>query len=176
MPEEKKGYPSARKRIKIEKALILEHLRKTPLIEIVCKKMDISRATICRWRKDDPAFRIAFDEAVYYGLEATNDVVESALMKAIQNGNASLIKFFLQHRHPAYSARAAQVKREREESLGIADNADELTDEQKRRINDLDIALGKYLKDHEHVGLLKPDGAPDTNDPNSASSESPSHQ
>lgn len=177
MPEEKKGYPSARKRIKIEKSQFLEQLRKTPIIEVACQKMNVSRATIYRWRKDDAAFDFAFNEAMYQGRETTNDIVESSLLMAIQKGNVQLTKFYLQHNHPLYNARAAIDQRRREEFLGIKkEEGTKLTPEQQERVNRVGDALDVYLKNHEHVGLLTPGGVPDSNDPISPSNEPPSHQ
>ena len=143
----------ARKRIKIEKTLFLEQLRKTPIIEVACQKINVSRATIYRWRKDDAKFSIAFDEAMYEGREVANDIVESSLLSAIQKGNASLTKFYLQHNHPRYNARAAADQRKREEVLGINEEPP-LTPEQKIRVNRVGDALDAFLKPFEDIGLV----------------------
>lgn len=107
MEPTKNSYPSARERIRKEKALFLEYLKKTPLIEFVCQKVGIARSTIYRWKREDPKFEKAFDEAIYIGTDVTNDAVESALLQGVQKGNPALIKFYLQRCHPKYSTPAS---------------------------------------------------------------------
>ena len=41
---------------KKDKELILEQLRKTPIVQVACEKTGIARATYYRWRKKDKRF------------------------------------------------------------------------------------------------------------------------
>lgn len=43
-------------RIKQQKALLLEHLEKTPIIQIACEKSGIGRSTYYRWIDQDKKF------------------------------------------------------------------------------------------------------------------------
>ena len=35
------------------KELLVEQLKKTPIVQVVCEKIGVSRASYYRWRKDD---------------------------------------------------------------------------------------------------------------------------
>lgn len=56
-----------------------------------CKAMNVSRQTVYNWRDDDPEFKKQLDEVD----ETLIDDAESALMKAIKDGNVTAIIFFL---------------------------------------------------------------------------------
>ncbi len=43
-------------RIKTDKTLLLEHLEKTPIVQIACEKGGIGRSTYYRWLQSDPVF------------------------------------------------------------------------------------------------------------------------
>lgn len=91
------------KRQKEQKALLIEQLRRTPIVQVACEKTGIGRASYYRWRKDDPDFAKACDEAMSEGSELVNDLAESKLIQAIKEQNYSAISFWLRHRHPAYA-------------------------------------------------------------------------
>ncbi len=57
--------------------LLLDCLRKTPIIQIACEKSGISRATYYRWRKENPKFGKMADEAIVEGESFINDMSES---------------------------------------------------------------------------------------------------
>lgn len=158
--EPTKQYPSARKRIHKEKTLFLEYLKKTPLIEIVCQKVGISRSTIYRWKKEDKAFGKAFTEAIYLGTDVTNDAVESALLNGVQKGNPALIKFYLQHRHPAYSTTAADYRARLEAELGMA-GTQAMTPEQKMKLDMMLADVTELQNRHKGDGLVIHDPQPE---------------
>lgn len=85
-----------------EKQTILENLQKVPIIQIACERTGINRSTYYRWKKIDPVFAKAADEAMKTGLALVNDLAESQLIAAIRNQNMSGIIFWLKHRHKAY--------------------------------------------------------------------------
>lgn len=56
-----------------------------------CESAGISYRTLCRWRKEDPAFKAAFEVEDY----AQFDHVQSKLMQAIDRGDVRAITFYL---------------------------------------------------------------------------------
>jgi hypothetical protein len=96
-----------------QKIQLLEQLRKTPIVELACKKIGIGRATYYRWRKDDSTFLKEADEALDDGASFINEMAESQLISAIQERNLSAIIFWLKHHHNRYATRVevtAEVK------------------------------------------------------------------
>ncbi len=85
-----------------EKQLLLESLKKIPIIEVACSKSTVGRATYYRWRKEDVEFAKQADEALDEGIRLINDMAESQLLTAIKEGNISAIFYWLNHRHNAY--------------------------------------------------------------------------
>lgn len=124
------------------KNLLLEQLRKTPIVEAACQKAGISRMTFYRWKQDDPEFRKLADEAVNDGQLLVNDVAEGQLINAVRDRNLSAITYWLRHHHPSY-ANTLQVKH------GIQDES--LTPEQEELVrNALRLAsLSKGAVDEE---------------------------
>lgn len=95
-------YPAAVSRQRQEKSLIVEQLRKTPIVQIACEKLGIARATFYRWKKEDAAFASMADEALFEGVLLMNDMAESQLLSAIREGDMTAIMFWLRCRHAAY--------------------------------------------------------------------------
>jgi len=98
-----------------EKSLILEMLKKTPIIQIVCEKNGIGRATYYRWRQQDPQFAKEADEALAEGALLMNDLAESQLLSLIKDGNLGAIVFWLRNHHTSYTNRVeitAKIKTE----------------------------------------------------------------
>lgn len=65
---------------------VIEQLRKTPVIEVACKKIGIGRATFYRWKKKDQKFAEKADFALHEGSQLVNDMAESQLITSIKNG------------------------------------------------------------------------------------------
>jgi len=96
------------------KELLLEKLKETPIVEIVCKKTGISRATYYRWRKENQKFANQADESLKEGTYLINDMAESQLMSAIKEKNMTAIIFWLKYHHIAYSTKVevtAKIKK-----------------------------------------------------------------
>src|SRR3990167_6800377 len=91
------------KRQNKEKEILLERLKKTPIVQIACEKCGVGRATYYRWRKDDPEFAKMADEALSEGSLLVNDMAESQLLQAIRSQNLGAIIFWLKHHHPSYA-------------------------------------------------------------------------
>lgn len=85
-----------------QKELLLELLKKTPVVQIACEKAGVGRATYYRWRKEDAKFLDLSDQALLDGSLIINDMAESQLMSAIKDKNMTAIIFWLKHHHPAY--------------------------------------------------------------------------
>lgn len=85
------------------KKLVVEQLKKIPIIEVACQKVSISRASVYRWKTNDKEFAAAVEEAVTEGNALVNDLAESQLLNAIKNGNLTAIIFWLKSRNRRYS-------------------------------------------------------------------------
>ncbi len=100
------------------KQLLIEQLKKTPIIQIACEKINIGRATFYRWKKDDENFSTQVDEALLDGNELVNDMAESQLMSAIRDKNLTAIIFWLKNHHQSYATKievTAKLKHEDEQ-------------------------------------------------------------
>ena len=85
-----------------EKNLIVEELRKMPVIQIACKKAGVARSTFYRWKKEDKYFAKQVDEALLAGESYINDMSESQLISLIQSKNFSAIQLWLKSHHKKY--------------------------------------------------------------------------
>lgn len=108
------------------KRVIIDQLRRTPIIQICCDKAGISRTTYYRWRKDKK-FATECDLAMQEGLALINDLAESSLINAIKNQNLTSIMYWLNHRHRAYADKL-------ELTGNIITQNDKLTKEQEASI------------------------------------------
>ena len=104
---------SVAKRVSKGKEMMLEQLKKVPIIQVVCEKSGISRATYYRWRIEDNDFAQQADMSLAVGRSFINDLAESQLLKSIQNNDLTAIIFWLKHNHKQYGNRlelSAEVK------------------------------------------------------------------
>jgi len=90
-------------RIEKSKVALVKQLKKTPIAQIACQRIDISKATYYRWRAKDSLFARAADQAIRFGKSSINDLAESKLINKIQNDNLTAIIFWLKHNHNTYS-------------------------------------------------------------------------
>jgi len=90
-------------RIARDKALMLDQLRKTPVVEIACNKTGTGRTTFYRWKREDDAFVKAVDKALQEGWLLMNDMAESQLLTAVRDGNFAAVQYWLRHHHPSYA-------------------------------------------------------------------------
>lgn len=110
------------------KELLLEILKKTPIVQIACEKAGVGRASYYRWRKEDPEFAQQTDQALLDGSLLVNDMAESQLMSAIKDKNMTAIIFWLKHHHPAYATKVEVTTSNKNQEIV-------LTDEQKELLN-----------------------------------------
>ncbi|MCK5332449.1 hypothetical protein KAJ41_01130 [Candidatus Parcubacteria bacterium] len=85
------------------KELLIEQLKKTPIIQIVCEKLNIARSTFYRWKNDDAQFSKNVDNAIIEGNQLINDLAESKLISAIKDQNMTGIIFWLKNHHKTYA-------------------------------------------------------------------------
>ena len=85
------------------KKVMIEQVKKTPIIQVSCEKVGISRATYYRWKKADPKFAEKVEIALEEGTQLINDMAESQLISAIREGNLTSIIFWLKNHHRNYS-------------------------------------------------------------------------
>lgn len=100
-----KELTTTENRISKNKNLLIEQLRKIPIVQIACEKSNVSRASFYRWRKEDPEFERLTNEAIENGVSLISDLAESQLISNIKNGNLGAITYWLKHRHSSYSNR-----------------------------------------------------------------------
>ncbi len=86
-----------------DKKLLIEQLKKTPIVQITCEITNISRASYYRWRANNKEFKQKTDEAIKYGNLFINDIAESQLISAIKDKNMTAIIYWLNNHHPSYS-------------------------------------------------------------------------
>lgn len=101
----------------LQKEKLLESLRENHIILVACRKLGIGKTTYYRWRKEDPAFASLADEAIQEGVELVNDAAESNIIVDIKNRDPDASKFWLKHRHPAYSTKIRVEQTVPDESL-----------------------------------------------------------
>ena len=129
------------------KKILIEQIKKTPVIQVACEKVGVSRATFYRWKKSDPKFADKADIALNEGSQMINDMAESQLISAIKEGNLTGIIFWLKNHHKQYSPKLEVTTKNTEIPL---------TDEQKEIIRQsLNMAFSLNLED-------KQDGNTDT--------------
>lgn len=109
------------------KELVLEQLRKMPIIKIAVDRAKISRATYYLWRDQDKNFRKAAERAIAEGEILITEMSESQLISLIGEKNFPAIQLWLKHHHPSYKAKL-------ELSGRIEHLRQELTEEEKQLI------------------------------------------
>lgn len=81
---------------------ILRELESTPIVQIACTKVGISRQTFYRWMKEDSKFKTQATDAIEIGSSLVSDVAESNILNGIKKGDIGTSKFWLSNRHHAY--------------------------------------------------------------------------
>jgi hypothetical protein len=119
-----------------DKQILLDQLRKTPIVQIACEKCGISRASFYRWRAD-PKFAQAADEAQSEGVALVNDMAESVLLSSIQDRMPWAVMYWLRNRSAPYMQR---IKID----ANVTHQTEELTPEQEELVARA-LALGRLL-------------------------------
>ncbi len=103
------------KRQESERGLLLEQLRKTPIVQLACERSGVGRSTYYRWRREDAQFLKDSDEALRDGEGMINDMSESQLLTMIKEKNFPAIQLWLRQHHPKYGNKmeiTAKIKTE----------------------------------------------------------------
>lgn len=90
---------------KNQKELLLEQLKKTPIVQIACERSGVSRATFYRWKSEDTEFKKSAEESIIEGEALITDMTESQLVALIKDRNFHAIQLWLRHHHPKYNNR-----------------------------------------------------------------------
>lgn len=104
------------------KSAVLEQLLKTPIIEVACSKAGVGKTSFYQWKKDDPEFAAAVEEAMKQGYEFISDIAESQLIGLIKRGNFSAVAYWLKHHRASYASKV--------ELTGSLTVREELTEEE----------------------------------------------
>jgi len=105
------------KRQQKEKELLIEQLRKIPIIQIACEKIGIARATYYRWTKEDKKFSECVQSAIAEGKALINDMAISQLLSAIHDRSLPAILFWLRHNHEDYKDKVEITTNNKTETL-----------------------------------------------------------
>ncbi len=109
-----------------DKNLVIENLKRIPIVEVACNKSGVGRTTFYRWKKQDVDFSKQVDQAIDEGIKLINDMAESQLLTAIKEGDLKAVFYWLNHRHQAYLNKV--------ELTGHLDHDYKLTKEQEELI------------------------------------------
>ncbi len=151
MPKIKRNSPLIDKRQEEQKKLLVDHLRKIPIVQVACEKLGVSRATYYRWIAEDATFATQTEEALSEGTGFINDMAESQLISAIKEQNFAAISFWLRNRHKAY-ANKVQI---------TTPVKQELTDKEKQMLADAYQKLGLISTNMEPYDKQQPAGPAD---------------
>jgi len=102
---------TVQKRIDKNQELLIEQLKKTPIVQVACEKIGVGRATYYRWRQENEEFATLTDESIAEGNSLVNDMAESQLMAAIRDKNMTAIIFWLKHHHASYATKVEVTTR-----------------------------------------------------------------
>ena len=128
-----------------EQAMLLDQLRKMPIVQIACEKAGVSRATYYRWKKEDEKFAEAADEALQDGVTLVSDMAESQLLSQIRDNNLGAIMYWLKHRNPNYNNKLEVTAR-------LKNVDDELTPEQEAAITEA-LKLASFTEENSSDSL-----------------------
>jgi len=85
------------------KKVLIEQLKKMPIIQIACERTNVARCSFYRWRKEDKKFAKEADAAIAEGEALITDMSESQLISLIHDRNFQALQLWLRHHHPKYT-------------------------------------------------------------------------
>ena len=122
------------------KEAFLDQLKRTPTIETACQKVNISRATVYRWIKENKQFERKVDESLNEGRTFMSDIAENQLFSLIGDKKIEAIRLYLSTHNPRYGNKL-------ELSGVVSTKTEPLTKEQKKLIREA-LRLSS-IKDHD---------------------------
>ncbi len=138
---ENKRERTVRLRIEKEKASMVEQLQRTPIIQVACEKLNISRSSHYRWCKEDKDYEKKINAAVGDGIFLVNDLAESQLISAVKDRDMRAITLWLRSNHPRY--------RQKVELSGKVNVIEELSPEQEDLIREAMNLAGLPSQNYE---------------------------
>lgn len=124
------------------KELILEQLRRSPIVEAACQKVGVSRMTFYRWKAEDKDFAKEVEQALHDGRLLVSDIAESQLVSLVRDRNFAAVTYWLKHHHPSYKTRV--------EIEGAVNAVHELSPEQEALMRKAFALAGINLNDQIH--------------------------
>lgn len=100
------NYTTVEERQEKDKQALIEALKEMPIARVACKRAGVSRATYYRWRNEDKNFLQQCYGAISIGVEAINEMSDSQLIALIGEKSMQAIKWWQQHNHERYGAKA----------------------------------------------------------------------
>ncbi len=123
------------------KNLLVEQLKKTPIIQVACEKTGIARASFYRWKQQDKEFAKAADAAIAEGEMLITDLSELQLINLIRDKNFPAINLWLKAHHEKYGNKV-------EISGQLTTSDEELTPEQTAIVKEA-FRLASFGKKYE---------------------------
>lgn len=108
------------------KALLIEQIKKTPIVQVACEKMNIGRSTFYRWKNQDKEFSKMVDESMQEGTDFVSDLAESRLVEAIRDRNLRAVLFWLRSHSARYATKIELNGKLRVEKEPLSDEQKEL--------------------------------------------------
>lgn len=84
------------------KKRFIEEIKKSPVIEVVCQRLNISRQTFYVWISKDTNFKQQVELAKQEGIDLANDIGETNTLNDMKAGDKTATMFWLRHNHPRY--------------------------------------------------------------------------
>ena len=97
------SYKTIAKRQQKDKLMILENLKRIPIIEVACSKSGVSRASFYRWKTQDSQFAKSVEDAQAEGNALVGDMAISKIIKGINDDNLVASMYWLNHMDPRFS-------------------------------------------------------------------------
>lgn len=94
-------------RTREDRSNFLRLLAEKPFIYYACRKAGISRATIYRWMKDNPAFKAEVERVLQEGKINQSEGVEMMLVKRAMEGHFQSMRYYLAHNTSKYRPQRA---------------------------------------------------------------------
>ncbi len=102
---ERKEDKTKRQMRERSKEMMIEQLKRLPIIQLAAEKVNIDRSTHFRWCKEDADYARRSEDAILEGVGFINDGAEAQLMAAIRDRDMRAISLWLRANHPRYKTK-----------------------------------------------------------------------
>jgi hypothetical protein len=134
-----------------QKLSVLEQLAKCCIIQLACERVGVGRSTYYKWLSEDKEFKELAEKAFEIGRAYLNDIAFSGLLKKIQEGDLTMLIFWLKNNHPWF---AQKIRHEHEHLvIGVGDGI--LTEEQREQLVDALRRSGRFSAQESHKILSR---------------------